>query len=432
MSRKAAARRPIRLLEVILVIVILTILTAVLMPTLSRSRELARRAMFQSPSSPVRAGEPYMDGWVDDSGSVRTGRGPSRPLAHVKRFTVTIGLTPKRSVGTARPEPIYEAAFTAEIEAVNPAAARQECELVMPLPPEIISLADLEITVNSEPSEDVSVRDGVLVWHGRLDESKPTPIKVAYTAVGKGIYTLHTPPGKIVDRFEATMTVHKSDLRMMSLSLQPTSLKREANKTLYEWSYKRLMFGRPIVLDVLDVAPRRDELAELVWLGPVSVVVFGVLVSLLVAAKAPTKLEKWMLLLMVGALAGSYPLMYFAQDFMAAPTAAIVAAAAMVVVIAVRAATLFGPRLGLAGVAPLAAGIAALTLWAALEPARQGVVLTIEAVAAFVLAMLLLPKAQKAVADARSAPSSEGPAAGEPTGEEVAVEESPETQSPDA
>jgi len=44
--------------------------------------------------------------------------------------------------------------------------------------------------------------------------------------------------------------------------------------SLYLDDYKRLLFGGPIALDVLGVAPI-DRLGELTWLGPASVVVFG-------------------------------------------------------------------------------------------------------------------------------------------------------------
>ena len=170
--------------------------------------------------------------------------GARRAVAHVKTYKAQIDLTPKLSVGTATPESIYEARFSAEIGAVNPGAAKGQCEITMPLPPQIISLSDLEMKVNGEPDDNVFVRDGALVWQGQLDASEPTPMTVAYSAVGKGIYTLNAPPGKIVDVFEATLTAHNTDLKMLELSLQPEPPRRESGNTIYTWKYKRLMLLR--------------------------------------------------------------------------------------------------------------------------------------------------------------------------------------------
>ena len=61
---------------------------------------------------------------------------------------------------------------------------------------------------------------------------------------------------------------------MLELSLQPTKYVRGNGQTIYTWDYKNLLLGRPIALDVLGIAPI-DRLGELTWLGPASVVIFG-------------------------------------------------------------------------------------------------------------------------------------------------------------
>src|SRR5262249_46945455 len=151
-------------------------------------------------------------------------------------------------------ESIYEARFSGQIVAVRPRDGDGDCELELPLPPAIISLADLAITVAEQPNEQVDLRDGKLVWHGSL-AANPTPLIVTYTAVGKGLYELSVPPGGILDRFQIALTANGSDVRMLELSLQPTNLARSAGATTYTWDYKRLLFGQPIRLDVLGIAP---------------------------------------------------------------------------------------------------------------------------------------------------------------------------------
>src|SRR5207248_10187392 len=119
----------------------------------------------------------------------------------------------------------------------------------------------------------VARRDGKMVWRGAL-EAKPTTLEITYTAVGKGLYQLSVPPGGILDRFQITLAANVSDVRLLELSLQPTGLARTAEATTYTWDYKRLLFGQPVRLDVLGIAPI-DRLGELTWLAPVSVIVFG-------------------------------------------------------------------------------------------------------------------------------------------------------------
>ena len=61
------------------------------------------------------------------------------PLARVQSFIAIVALTPRLSVGTASPESIYEARFTGKIRAVSPRPEAGECELELPLPPQVIS-----------------------------------------------------------------------------------------------------------------------------------------------------------------------------------------------------------------------------------------------------------------------------------------------------
>src|SRR3954454_3599801 len=137
---------------------------------------------------------------------------------------------------------------------------------------------------------------------------------IAFSAVGKRIYNLQTPPCAILDTSLIDVTAVGSDVRMLELSLQPTKYVRGNGQTVYTWDYKRLLFGRPISLDVLGIAPI-DRLGELSWLGPASVVIFGLLLGLVAHAFAIQNFDRWMLLLILGTFTGAYPLMYFAQEF---------------------------------------------------------------------------------------------------------------------
>ena len=371
------------LVELLVVIAIIVVLMALMLPAVQKVRQAAINSKLSGSYSEQAV--------VQQQAQMAAPTAPpvARPKASVRAFDADVRLEPRLSVGTSTPESIYEARLEARIRAARPTPDAADCELEVPLPPQIISLADLEITVNGASSEAVELRDGKLAWHGPLPVA-PAEVTIKYSAVGKGLYELSVPPGVILDQFRIKLDAAGSDVRLLELSLQPTSLDSTSGTTTYTWDYKRLLFGRPVRLDILGIAPI-DRLGQLTWLGPLSVAVFGLVAGLIVHVANVPRFDRWMLLLTIGTFAGAYPLMYFAQEYLPLGAAVAGSAAVALTVIGARAVTLLGWRLGVGGVVLPAAVILALALVAALYPRLQGIVLTAGALGFFVTLMQLLP-----------------------------------------
>jgi hypothetical protein len=122
------------------------------------------------------------------------------------------------------------------------------------------------------------------------------------------------------------------------------------------------------------------------------VVTFGLLIGLIVTAAGVARFDCWMLLMTIGTFAGSYPLMYFAQEYIPLKLAIFASAGLAIIIIAICSVTLMRVWLAIVGIILPAAAILTITIVAAISPQHQGILLTVEALSFFIAVMLLMPK----------------------------------------
>lgn len=382
-------RHAYSLVELLVILAVITVGIGLVLPVIQRSRQArySSKLPTEAATSPG-TGQASQHTPGDEAGIATV----PLPKAQVKSLSADIVLTPKSGHGTAASESNYEIRFQGTIMAVHTGVDESSlCEFDLPLPPQTVSVSDLSVKSADHSSEIKTSNDGKLLWRGTLTQA-PTALDISYTAVGKGEFELSTPGG-ILDQLHIQVDAKGYDLRLMDRSLEPTEKRSQHGTTTYTWKYQNLVYSQPVKLNVLGIAPI-DRLRELTWLAPISVMAFGLLVGLYMYAYRIDAFDRWMLVLTIGAFAGAYPLVYFAQDYIPLEQALILGSAGALIVPSIRTQMLTSTRTALLGVLLPGAVIQGLTLAATVAPELQGILLTVLGLGCFIMAMIILPHLQ--------------------------------------
>ena len=140
-----AHRSAFTLVELVVVVIIIAVLIALLLPAVQKVREASAKTKSMVNAKQFGFGPEMAEANRKQAGlAIHDGQPqppPSPPpRARVQTFSADVVLIPRLSVGTTSPESIYEARFTGKIQAARPQKETGECELELPLPPQIISL----------------------------------------------------------------------------------------------------------------------------------------------------------------------------------------------------------------------------------------------------------------------------------------------------
>ena len=281
------------------------------------------------------------------------------------------------------------------VEEPSPKEEQEECQIDLPLPPKIISLAEVDFRVNGQPSEGFHLEANHLIWEGPLNVGKTRQDRRqlfrhrqgglhARKTVRENHRSVPHGPGRqpqqhphvgtlaAAEQARALQRQHHLHLGLQSPGRGPPDRHRHA------W-HRGLG------------PPRRADLAGTVerarLRNPLRIARLG---------HDPEKLNVWLVILVAGCFAGAYPMMYFLQDFTDLTAAVALANVVVLTVIGWRVISLFGFWRGLFGGIVLPAVLMGLTLAATIQakPAMQGVLLTVMGIFGLVTAMILLPRAQ--------------------------------------
>jgi prepilin-type N-terminal cleavage/methylation domain-containing protein len=258
------------LIELMIVCAIMSLLAAILIPGLIRSRERARKAGIESAQEASKIAAPPP---VDLARRSEMARG-ALPVIEAADIKMSLAAHHQRlgmDVYT-RYEATYEGHFVIE----RRAKSDEPVFLDFQFPAGTTEARNVSLTLSSdgtktEPEGLVFDQKGI-VWAGQLPGKGPVSVDVSFIAQGRDRFEYSLPPARRIKSLEIRL-MHNgaSSITVPDYGLQPTSM----NDREFIWQFGNLVTDRPIVLELPGAQSPLGRLMLISKLVGLAVLLFG-------------------------------------------------------------------------------------------------------------------------------------------------------------
>lgn len=272
MRQYAKRRLGFTLVELIVVVAMVGLLSAIVLPALLKAAEKAR-ARRNKARQAVTAEASSED---LEEGLAQRPQLPQGILPDIESAKISIQLSSSHHRIGMEVHTRFEAAYKGDLVISNPTEDKAPVRLTVPLPDGTTEARDVFLYLGSgadrkEARNVVYDRNGIH-WAGTLPPGEPQHAHVTFVASGRERFVLRLPPARRIRDMNVGMTLDTVSPGMIpDDALQPTAAEA---KTL-TWKYRNLVTDRGIVIDIPGKRSPLGRALLLFRLVGIAVMLFG-------------------------------------------------------------------------------------------------------------------------------------------------------------